>query len=71
MYERITLMLSRVATFKLSDLTAEDGQGITEYGIAVAFVAIALAAVLTTLGGDITKFIGKVGDALGNLPGSF
>lgn len=68
MYERITLMLGRVATFKLSDLRREEGQGVTEYGIALGFVAIVVAGLLLALGSSIQTFFTNVGTALGNLP---
>ena len=69
MSERISLMfqgaLARIASL---DLKREEGQGVTEYGIVLAFVAVALAAVLVTLKGDISTFIGKVGTDLSQLP---
>jgi Flp pilus assembly pilin Flp len=55
---------------RLSDLTRDEGQGVTEYGLALAFVIIVLAAVLLLLGGSISTFISKVGADLTGLPGS-
>jgi Flp pilus assembly pilin Flp len=71
MLDRLSISLGRILTFQLSDLKREDGQGVTEYGIVLAFVAIALAAVLVLLHTQIATFIDKVGDDLGNLPGAF
>jgi Flp pilus assembly pilin Flp len=72
MSERLSLIIGRVLTTNLSDLVKrEEGQGVTEYGIVLAFVAVALGAVLVTLHTAITTFIGKVGTDLGNLPGTF
>jgi Flp pilus assembly pilin Flp len=68
MYERISLFAGRLLALRLSDLKREDGQGVTEYGLALAFVIIVLAAVLTILGGSISSFISKVGADLDNLP---
>jgi Flp pilus assembly pilin Flp len=69
MFERLSLKfneaLLRLASF---DFKREEGQGVTEYGIVLAFVAVALAAVLVTLKGTIVTFIGKVGTDLSNLP---
>jgi Flp pilus assembly pilin Flp len=69
MSERLSLKfneaLMRLARF---DFKREEGQGVTEYGIVLAFVAVALAAVLITLKGQITAFITKVGKDLANLP---
>jgi Flp pilus assembly pilin Flp len=69
MSERLSLRfneaLMRLARF---DFKREEGQGVTEYGIVLAFVAVALAAVLITLKGQITAFITKVGNDLAALP---
>ena len=70
MYERLSMLAGRVFAFRLSDLKREDGQGVTEYGLALAFVIIVLAGVLLVLGGSISSFISKVGDDLNNLPNS-
>jgi Flp pilus assembly pilin Flp len=70
MYERISLLAARVFGLRLSDLTRDEGQGVTEYGLALAFVIIVLAAVLLLLGGSISTFISKVGADLTGLPGS-
>jgi Flp pilus assembly pilin Flp len=64
---RIQLLMSRLTTLKLADLRGEDGQGVTEYGIVLAFVAVALAAVLVVFGTGITGFINKIVTDLGNL----
>jgi Flp pilus assembly pilin Flp len=70
MYERIALFAGRVFGIRLSDLKRDEGQGVTEYGLALAFVIIVLAAVLLLLGGSISSFISKVGADLNGLPGS-
>jgi Flp pilus assembly pilin Flp len=69
MSERISLRFNE-ALLRLArlDFKREEGQGVTEYGIVLAFVAVALAAVLITLKSQITSFISKVGTDLGNLP---
>jgi len=48
----------------------EEGQGITEYGMAVAFVVIALVGILALLKGHIQTFINKIGDDIDQLPGN-
>ena len=68
MQDRVSLLAARLLTFKLSDLKREEGQGVTEYGLAVAFVAVALGAILMLLFTNISAFISKVGDDLGSLP---
>ena len=70
MHDRVSLLAGRLLTFKLSDLKREDGQGVTEYGLAVAFVAVALGAILMLLFTNISQFVSKVGDDLGSLPSS-
>jgi Flp pilus assembly pilin Flp len=68
MSERISLLIGRAMLVRLSDLKREEGQGVTEYGIVLAFVAVALLAILVTLKGSISTFMGKVGTDLSNLP---
>ena len=65
--ERIQLFVGRLMTVKLADLKGEEGQGVTEYGIVLAFVAVALAAVLVVLGTGITGFINKIVTDIGKL----
>jgi pilus assembly protein Flp/PilA len=43
---------------------AEEGQGLVEYGLILAFVSIVAVAALTFLGGDITSILSKVGTEL-------
>jgi Flp pilus assembly pilin Flp len=69
MTERISLlMFEAVRRLSTLDFKREEGQGVTEYGIVLAFVAIALAAVLVVLKGKISDFITKVGGDLAQLP---
>jgi Flp pilus assembly pilin Flp len=72
MYERFSLFLGRafISRPRFSDLKREEGQGITEYGMAVAFVVVALVGILALLKGHIQTFIQKVGDDIENLPGN-
>jgi Flp pilus assembly pilin Flp len=68
MYEQFSLLLGR-AYARLSELKGEKGQGITEYGIAVAFVVVALAGVLYALTPYVQTFIDNLGTDISNLPG--
>jgi pilus assembly protein Flp/PilA len=43
----------------------ESGQGMAEYGLILALVAIAVIAVLSGIGDNLTKIFGKVKDTLG------
>ena len=69
MSERLSLMFNE-ALLRLAslDFKREDGQGVTEYGIVLAFVAVALAAVLVLLKDKISAFITIVGNDLAKLP---
>jgi Flp pilus assembly pilin Flp len=69
MSERISLKFNE-ALLRLArlDFKRDEGQGVTEYGIVLAFVAVALAAVLIVLKGQIQNFITQVGNDLANLP---
>jgi Flp pilus assembly pilin Flp len=72
MTERLSLMFHE-AVLRLAalDFKREEGQGVTEYGIVLAFVAVALAAVLLVLKGQIQSFINKVAADLAALPATF
>jgi len=71
MYERFNVLLGRALTTRVRDyFKREEGQGITEYGMAVAFVVVALAGILVALKGHVSTFIDKVGDDIENLPGT-
>ena len=67
MSERISLIMGRVLTL---DLKREDGQAVTEYGLVLAFVAIALVAVLALLHGAMTTWITSVGNDIKNIANS-
>lgn len=70
MYEQLSVFAGRLLMFRLADLKRDEGQGVTEYGLAVAFVAVALGAILLVLSGAISTFISKVGADLSSLPTS-
>jgi Flp pilus assembly pilin Flp len=71
MVERLSLIaneaLIRVARRDFS-ITREDGQGVTEYAIALGFVAVVVAGLLAGLGGTISSFFSTVGTDLAGLP---
>ena len=69
MSERLSLKFNEALLRLVSlDFKREEGQGVTEYGIVLAFVAVALAAVLIVLKGQIQTFITQVGNDLARLP---
>lgn len=52
-------MLSKVAAHQ-----AEEGQGLAEYGLILALIAVACIIALTALGGDIAGKLGEVSAGL-------
>lgn len=48
--------------------TDEEGQGMTEYGLILAIIAVAAIAVLVTLGPKIVAFFSDAEDAIDTLP---
>jgi Flp pilus assembly pilin Flp len=69
MFERFSLMIGRALTFDLESLRREDGQTVVEYGLVLAFVAIALVTILGVLSGGINTFITAVNNQIKTLPG--
>jgi pilus assembly protein Flp/PilA len=45
-------------------LRSEEGQGLVEYGLILAFVSVVAIAALGFLGSDITSLLSKVGNSL-------
>ena len=71
MTERLSLIYHEAALrLAALDFKREEGQGVTEYGIVLAFVAVALAVVLAVLKTQISDFITRVGNDLSALPTS-
>ena len=69
MFDRFALIFIEAQQRLTSlDFKRDEGQGVTEYGIVLAFVAVALAAVLLVLRDRIKAFINIVGKDLANLP---
>jgi len=69
MTERLSLIFDEAVRRILTlNFKREEGQGVTEYGIVLAFVAVALAAILVVLKTQISNFITKVGNDLAALP---
>lgn len=70
MYGWVQLALARLQTADVREsLKRQEGQTVTEYALVLAFVAIALGAILILLKGRISGFVDKVGDDLDALPG--
>ncbi len=53
--------ITKVAKLQTRD---EEGQGLAEYGLILALIAVACIAALTTLGGDIAGKLGEVSAGL-------
>jgi Flp pilus assembly pilin Flp len=70
MYGWVQVVLARLQTADVREsLKRQEGQTVTEYALVLAFVAIALGAILILLKGRISGFVNKVGDDLDALPG--
>jgi pilus assembly protein Flp/PilA len=54
-------MLKKVAAYKTR---GEEGQGLAEYGLILALVAVVCIVALQTLGGGISGKIGSINNAL-------
>ena len=54
-------MLSKVVAYKTRD---EEGQGLVEYGLIIALIAVVCIAALTALGTNISGKLGAINTAL-------
>ncbi len=50
-------------------LNSEEGQGMAEYGLIIALVALAVVVALTALGGNLTSLFTRISGALGGSAG--
>ena len=50
---------------RLQAARGEEGQGLVEYGLILALIAVLAVAAVTALGGSINDTLGNVADALG------
>lgn len=48
----------------LARMREEAGQGLAEYALILFLIAVVAVVVLTTLGGDISSILGKIGSDL-------
>jgi Flp pilus assembly pilin Flp len=67
MLSRIQVFLGRVFTLEAEDLKREEGQTVTEYGVVLGVLIVALGGVVFVLRDNISAFIDKVGAALDGL----
>jgi Flp pilus assembly pilin Flp len=67
MFNRIQVFLGRVFTLEAEDLKREEGQTVTEYGVVLGVLIVALGGVVFVLRGAISDFIDQVGAALAGL----
>ena len=56
-----TWMVSKVAAWKARD---EEGQGLAEYGLILALIAVVCITALTTMGTSISTKLGAINTAL-------
>jgi Flp pilus assembly pilin Flp len=67
MFDRLQVFLGRVFTIEAEDLKREEGQTVTEYGVVLGVLIVALGGVVFVLRDNIATFIDKVGTALDGL----
>lgn len=48
-------------------LREEHGQGMVEYGLILALIAVVVIAVLTTMGGELKRIFGEISTKLGSV----
>jgi pilus assembly protein Flp/PilA len=53
-----------ITTGELQCLNRDEGQGLTEYALVLALIAIVAIAALTLLGGKVTSALSTVGNSL-------
>jgi len=58
--EEVVKMLEHVKRF----MTDQEGQGMAEYGLILALIAVVVIGALTTLGGQIEKIFDKTGEKM-------
>jgi Flp pilus assembly pilin Flp len=64
MLNRIQVFIGRVFTLDAEDLKRQEGQTVTEYGVVLGVLIVALGGVVFALRDEIETFIGLVGDKL-------
>ena len=64
MLNRIQVFIGRVFTLDAEDLKRQEGQTVTEYGVVLGVLIVALGGVVFVLRDQINDFIVAVGDKL-------
>jgi Flp pilus assembly pilin Flp len=64
MLDRIQVFIGRVFTLDAEDLKRQEGQTVTEYGVVLGVLIVALGGVVFLLRDQIEIFIKAVGDKL-------
>ena len=67
MLDRIQIFLGKAFMLDAEDLKREEGQTVTEYGVVLGVLIVALGGVVFVLRDNIATFIDKVGGALDGL----
>lgn len=67
MYERFSVLIGRLWTLSRDDFKREDGQTVTEYGIVLGVLVVALAVTVMLLNTGITTFLNKITTKLNGL----
>jgi Flp pilus assembly pilin Flp len=67
MIDRLSMLAGRALTFRLEDLTRDEGQTTVEYAVVVVLVVLLAIAAFALLSGAITTFMGTLVTDLGNV----
>ena len=66
MYGRFSVLVGRLWTVSRDDFRREDGQTVTEYGIVLGVLIVALAVTVLVLNTGISAFLTKVSTKISN-----
>jgi Flp pilus assembly pilin Flp len=64
MFERTSLLVGRIAMFRLEDLKREEGQTTVEYSVVLVLVIALAVAAFAALTGSMSTFMSAVGDKI-------
>jgi Flp pilus assembly pilin Flp len=67
MLDSIQVFIGRIFTLDAEDFKRQEGQTVTEYGVVLGVLIVALGGVVFVLRDQINAFIVKVGTKLGTI----
>lgn len=67
MIDRLSILVGRIATFRLEDLTEDEGQTTVEYAVVLVLVIAMAAIAFGALSGGVQTFMASVGDKISSV----